>query len=765
MSARGRAGGAAGRHPGRRTMPGRTGATLAAVALGCAALLAAPSARLGAQSSSPAILSEAPLAGRSVEFHAVIHPDTVYVGQQANYQVGVFLGADVRARLRRNPEFVPPEMAGVLGYDLPVAHVLVPDRAGGRYEAHVFERAVFPLTAGVHEIPAARLSYSLPLNRSFFSREESFLLRTEPVRLVALPAPAAGRPPDFDGAIGSGLDIVMEVDSGAAARVGDPLLVTARVSGRGNVNLFPRPRLEVPWATAVATGERVTLDTTTRVIGGIKEFDWLLTPRRDGSQRLPAVSYPYFDPERAAYRAAAAVPETVHVAAGTLAALDSAPAAASRPLPLRERWRGPVPLPPARSPAYWLAIALLPLASLAVRFGRRRPRQRPLPSAARQLAELAGAAGGAAGGIAPGPSIDARGLRTLFLRAIAERLALPALPGGDSRAFVRALRLEGVSADVALAAAALLAELDGAAFGLDADRARRWPGSLIERATSVVSAVDSEARRGPGTPGARPRSRAWSAITASGALALVAGGVAAALLGAGSAGASASARQPGFAPAPAASVVFGRGVALYRAGDFADAHQSFASVAERLPRASDAWANAGTAAWAAGDTVGAAVGWQRALRLEPGARDVRQRLALLPGDQLGGAAAVPPLSPALLQWLVLVAWGVAAALALRSAIGGGPLLTAGVSVLLGIAVLGGGGAALVGERLAARDLAVVADGAVLRSQPALAAAVRRPLAAGEVVRIRARAGVWSRIQVDGDGGWVERSRLRELRAD
>ncbi|MHB1224343.1 MAG: SH3 domain-containing protein, partial [Gemmatimonadaceae bacterium] len=322
----------------------------------------------------------------------------------------------------------------------------------------------------------------------------------------------------------------------------------------------------------------------------------------------------------------------------------------------------------------------------------------------------------------------------------------------------------GVSTEVARDAAAVLSELDRAAFDQGAGHTPESPRSLVERTQAVVRAVDGEARRNPRTPTAHDRSRP-SGRPVSGLLALVVGGMTAALLGVGSAGATASARQPSFAPAPAASVEFARGVALYHAGNFTDARHSFTSVAQRLPRASDAWANAGTAAWAAADTANAAVGWQRALRLEPGARVVRQRLALLPGEQLSGAAAVPPLSSSLLQWLALVAWGAGAALALRSVIAGGPLVTAVVSALLGTAMLGGAGAALVGERLAARDLAVVTDGAVLRSQPALAAVVRRPLATGEVVRVRARAGVWSRIQVDADAGWVERSRLRELRAD
>lgn len=752
----------------------RAGGRLAALA--GVALLVVPAA-LRAQ--PPAILSEAPLTGKGVEFHAVMHPDTVYVGQQANYQVGVFLGDDVRARLRRNPEFVPPEMAGVLGYDLPVTHVLVPDRGAGRYEAHVFERAIFPLTAGSHEIPAARLSYSLPLNRSFFSREESFLLRTAPVRLVALPAPIAGRPADYDGAIGSGIDVDLHMDSGAAARVGDPLLLTVRVAGRGNVNLFPRPRLDVPWATAVATGERVTLDTTTRAIGGTKEFDWLITPKLDGEQHLPAIRYPYFDPERATYLAALAAPETVRVAVGALAALDTAPAAAAQRLAVREQWRGPLPRPPAQSPVYWLAVALMPLPSLFVRFGRRRRRPVAQLSAAARLSALDAVAGGRVGEWGA-TAAGARSLRALFIRALAERLALPALPVGDERAFVRALRLEGVSAEVARDAATLLVALDRASYAVDADLSPDSLRSLTGRAQAIARAVDAEARRRPGMPGAMAAARRTATVAVAGLVIL--GGLGAALLGATtSAGAAVSAppaltpslppsitpaRAPAAVPATAVASVFAEGVTLYRAGNFRAAHASFAAVAARVPRAPDAWANAGTAAWAAGDSAGAAIGWQRAVRLEPTARDVRDRLALLPGDQLEGAAAVPPLSQAFLQWLALVAWGAASALALWSVTAaGGPLVTVGTAALVAVAVLGGGGAAVLGERLAARDLAVVAAAGLMRDQPALAASTRRPLAAGEVVRVRARTGVWTRIEAGPDAGWVERSRLRELRSD
>ena len=131
-----------------------------------------------------------------VDFHALVVPETVYVGQQATYELGVFLDQETRGRLRRNPEFIPPESRAMLAYDLPdPGGSISVNRDGRSYDVHVFRRALFPLTPGRYAIAPARLAYTLPQGQSFFSREESFSLRSEQITLVAIDAPAAGRPP------------------------------------------------------------------------------------------------------------------------------------------------------------------------------------------------------------------------------------------------------------------------------------------------------------------------------------------------------------------------------------------------------------------------------------------------------------------------------------------------------------------------------------------------------------------------------------------
>src|SRR5690606_12586074 len=69
---------------------------------------------------------------REVNFSALVLPATVYVGQQVTYQIGVFLSEEVSRRLRRNPEFVPPDVRSMLAYDLPSPARPLRREEGGR---------------------------------------------------------------------------------------------------------------------------------------------------------------------------------------------------------------------------------------------------------------------------------------------------------------------------------------------------------------------------------------------------------------------------------------------------------------------------------------------------------------------------------------------------------------------------------------------------------------------------------------------------------
>jgi hypothetical protein len=108
---------------------------------------------------------------------------------------------------------------------------------GTRTFPHVLQRALFPLAAGRLDIPASQLTYTLPRSTSFFSREESAVMRANDVALHVRPLPRTGQPDDFSGAVGV-LGLRASVDT-PDARVGEPVLLTVDFYRRRKARAVP----------------------------------------------------------------------------------------------------------------------------------------------------------------------------------------------------------------------------------------------------------------------------------------------------------------------------------------------------------------------------------------------------------------------------------------------------------------------------------------------------------------------------------------------
>lgn len=641
--------------------------------------------------------------------------DSLYVGQQVDYVLDVQLNEAARRRMRRNPTFFPPDMPAVLAYDVE------PPRTVGRrgpqcFETLSYRRALFPLFPGRTAIPPASLTYALPVSISFFSREETHELRTDSVAIVAIEPPAAGRPAGYLGAIGT-LRASARV-SDTSARMGDPVVVTLRVEGSGNVKLLPRPPLQVDWA-AVANGpERVEVDTAHARVSGAKEFDWLLTPRRAGRVSVGAIGYPYFDPARASYDVTTTAPLAIDVAAAALASADTAVTAR---LPvrtvLREERREPLPA----HPAYWALLALAPLPATLRRARRVRRQRHDGLTPARRLERLAASAS----------PVLARDLRRAFLDALRERV--PSLVSVTARTpLARQLRRAGVTDATAEAAEQLVDALDTAAFSgsgtLDADR--------TADSLRLAREIDTQAVR-------RPRH-----TPAGGALVLLA------LLGVGVAVALPDGAQRTFA----------EGVTAYTSGNLAVAERQFARVATRAPRAVDAWANLGAAAWERGDTARAVAAWQRALRLDPLEAEVRERLgAVHAGGSLASPGYVPPVPVDALASLALALW-VASWLVLALPPARRPSVArplAGGAIAVAVVALAG--ALELRDRLDPRDLGVLRESSHLLEGPATGEGTEALGSVGEVGRLGVREGAWVRVTIDdARAGWVPATAVMRL---
>ncbi|MBA3854300.1 MAG: hypothetical protein C0503_07780 [Gemmatimonas sp.] len=652
-----------------------------------------------------------------VSLRASVSSDTVFVGQQVTYTLSVRIPTAVRQRLRRNPEFVPPEPRAMLAYDLPLARVGEP---GDDYEVHTFRRALFALTPGRYGMGQARLSYALPQSNSFFSREDDRTLRADGVSFVAIEPPLRGRLADWAGAVGR-WEASLRAEP-AVTRVGDPFVLVLRLEGTGNATLLPRPALRIPWADVVAQDERVVLDSAPALFGGAKEFTWLVTPREPGAQSVAAMSYPYFDPERRSYLRANTDAVLVSVRPGTMAELPTRRVAAAEDaaLPLRPQLDGATPLRlPFGELLTWLAL-LAPLPWLWWRRRSRLPQRRTNQHTAESTA------------------------RALLDRRLRERSGVDLAGFTAPGALAAALRLEGVTPETAAEVEALRDACDREAFAAsNAERAAmntpaasaaasaHRDDSLRTRAAAVLAKVDAEARR-----------RALLLLLSVGTM-----------LGCVRAG-----------PAADALDAFTQGTRAYARGEYAVARDAFALAAGRAPRDPAAWANFGTAAWQARDTASAVVGWQRALRLDPTSSELREHLARVSAPQHPAAARIWPLPPLPLLTLALAlwfaGWAWAAINARRQRRSRWP------SLLIVPAVIGILGAGYLDRTLAAPDAIVIAERTPLRSLPALGADAGAVPMVGEIAQVLERRGVWLRLELDGGrSGWYPAERTRSLARD
>ncbi|MBL8961014.1 MAG: BatD family protein [Gemmatimonadetes bacterium] len=647
---------------------------------------------------------------REINFASGVWPARVYTGQQATYQIGIFLSESMRSRLRSNPQFVPPDVRSVIAYDLPLPGRLFSRSAGERvWDVHVYSRALFPVAPGTIDIAPARLNWLVPLSNSIFAREESHSATSSTHRLQVIPPPTAGRPAGYAGAVGQ-LGISSRVDA-TAKRVGDPFVLTVTVSGVGNVGLFPRPDVGIPWAHLVAGPERVRVDSTSAVIRGDKSFEWVVTPRASGRQEVPEVRYPYFNPYTEQYEVSVTSSLPISVAAGGLVvATEEAQAAAPR-YELRRSWRGDIGVPWPATPWYWLGVLVVPVPALLQRWRRRPGRVRPLEPVDR-LTRWATVA-------VPDP-VE---VRRAFREGLAARVPSATTSLTQRRTLERTLRRAGVTASTTRDVSVLLDELDASLYSGNALRR----ADVAQRALALCQRVDQEAVPIANAP-SRMRGKALMMAL------LFASGVAAAR------------------DADPDASVFQTALTTWDAGNVREARSAFLEVARRRPRSADAWMNAGTTAWVLGDTAQAVAGWQRALRLEPMAEDARTRLALTPSFRDGVLGDVPPVPVTMLAVVALGIWAVGW---WRPAAARGRWLATAI-------VIGGVSVAVHEQHVGRRQVVVAADEA-LRDLPAVSGAPGARVTVGETARLLAQQGNWSRIRLrDGREGWIDATQTEGL---
>jgi len=232
----------------------------------------------------------------------------VYVGEQVELVTAAWFPRDLRERLRRTPTLRGPALSGLWSAPGNSAPELVQTRRvnGRLYDLYFAHQTLFPLGPGNIEAPSAVLTYAVPSSVSFFAPEDRKSLASRPVSIRVLPIP-----PTVAAALGNGptaraMRVAWRLPN-SVVEASAPVTVELVISGEGNVTLWPEPTVTWPDGGRIyVEPTREAVRRSSGIIAGEKIFRFTIVPDSAGVMTLPAVAYPYFDPDRVSVEVARA---------------------------------------------------------------------------------------------------------------------------------------------------------------------------------------------------------------------------------------------------------------------------------------------------------------------------------------------------------------------------------------------------------------------------------------------------------------------------
>lgn len=271
-------------------------------------------------------------ADEPIFIRARVDRDTVYVNQQVTWTLGFY--TDGRLNLMRSPQYAPPPAEGLWAEDLPSQNSYYKEIRGRRYLVNEVKRAFFASAPGEYTIGQARVDLVLDdfgtrardgffddfFNRSFggFGFGKPVSLKTPAVAVTVLPLPVRGRPADFSGLVGRGLEFNVRADKNVV-QVGEPVTLTFEIQGEGNFKTTSAPAFAAPDGFKMyESGTSSDVFKKDNVVAGRKKYEYVLIPRFEGEKTVPAVSLSYFDPVKKSYQTVRSAPIQLEIKPGTL---------------------------------------------------------------------------------------------------------------------------------------------------------------------------------------------------------------------------------------------------------------------------------------------------------------------------------------------------------------------------------------------------------------------------------------------------------------
>lgn len=177
--------------------------------------------------------------------------------------------------------------------------------------AEIKKVLVFPQKSGKLEIPSIELNCVVRQRmqaQSFWEqmmgggyRDAEVKIKSSAVQLDVKAHDAAGKPVDFNGAVGK-LDVETSLDR-AAVKAGEAINLRIKISGRGNLKLIDPPVLNLPAELEVYDPQlKDNISVSSAGMNGTRTFEYLIIPRAGGDYNLGSLTFSWYDPEARQYK-------------------------------------------------------------------------------------------------------------------------------------------------------------------------------------------------------------------------------------------------------------------------------------------------------------------------------------------------------------------------------------------------------------------------------------------------------------------------------
>src|SRR6266404_1172812 len=267
---------------------------------------------------------------------------TAYVGEMIPTEIRLGFDLRVRPKLAEGPEITGQ---GFTTQKLQQPQQNIETIGGRTYDVLTFRTAIAAARTGKFEIGPAQASAIVVIPRGqsstrprspldlfnmddpfadpffrdpfgSFGQQQKVTIKSEPATLDVKPLPP-NAPANFSGAVGN---FAITADAiPKSVQVGDPITVTATISGRGNFDRMNAPAVEDEhgWHKYPPSSKFKQDDDIG--ISGAKNFEMVLSPNEKKSV-VPPLAFSYFDPIKENYVTARSEPIPIQVQGGAVPA-------------------------------------------------------------------------------------------------------------------------------------------------------------------------------------------------------------------------------------------------------------------------------------------------------------------------------------------------------------------------------------------------------------------------------------------------------------